>query len=274
MLNNNIYGRLDGQVAIVTGGSKGIGYAIVKKLASEGAQIIIADISENETKKTIKNLNSKGYNVDFFILDIRDIKKIYKMTEYCEEKYGKINILINNAGTTILSPSLKLSEEDFDTIMDTNIKGAFFASQAAGRVMRKNGDGKIVNISSVNSRMVNIGRAPYCISKSGINAMTSILGAEWAMYGIRVNAIAPGWILTDMLKKGLSLKALNKKQLLSVSPVERFGKEEEIANLTCYLCSNESTYINGQTIFCDGGFSTGMLPNALEYIKKNDIIDY
>jgi NAD(P)-dependent dehydrogenase (short-subunit alcohol dehydrogenase family) len=136
--------------------------------------------------------------------------------------------------------------------------------------MRKYGGGKIVSISSGNSRMMNVGRAPYCISKTGINAMTSILGAEWAMYNIRVNAIAPGWIKTAMVKRGLSLKAINQEQIMSVSPVGRWGTEAEIADLALFLVSDRSTYVVGQTIFCDGGWSTGILPNALDYIRAND----
>lgn len=267
------FNRLKDQVAIVTGGSRGIGFAISKKLASEGAKVIIADVLDEEAKNAAKEICDIGYTAEHYRLDVTSVDEIYKMTAYCEETFGKIDILINNAGVQKPSTSMKLSEEDFDRIMDVNIKGAFFCSQAAGKVMRKNGGGKIVSISSGNSRMVNVGRAPYCISKAGINSMTAVLGAEWAMYGIRVNAIAPGWIYTAITQRGLSLKAINEEQIFSVSPVERWGTEEEIANLACYLCSDESTYIVGQTIFCDGGWNTGMLPNALDFIRQNDTLE-
>ncbi|WHH56841.1 glucose 1-dehydrogenase [Petroclostridium sp. X23] len=269
----NGFNRLKDQVAVVTGGSRGIGLTIARKLASEGAKILIADILEEESRSAVKELCDEGYAADCFILDVSNVEEIYKMTDYCEKKFGKIDILINNAGIQKPCPSMKLSEEAFDKIMDINIKGAFFCSQAAGKVMRKNGGGKIVSISSGNSRMVNIGRAPYCISKKGINGMTAVLGAEWAMYGIRVNAVAPGWIYTAIVEKGLALKAISQEQVFSVSPVERWGTEQEIADLVCYLCSDESTYVVGQTIFCDGGWNTGMLPNALDFIRQHDTID-
>jgi NAD(P)-dependent dehydrogenase (short-subunit alcohol dehydrogenase family) len=260
---------LKGQTAIVTGGSQGIGLAIVMRLAEEGANILIADIKE-EAKSVAESLRATGVAADAYIFDITHVDEIFKMTQYCENKFGKIDILINNAGVQKPCPSMKISEADFDWIMDVNIKGAFFCSQAAGQIMRKYGGGKIVSISSGNSRMMNVGRAPYCISKTGINAMTSILGAEWAMYNIRVNAIAPGWIKTAMVKRGLSLKAINQEQIMSVSPVGRWGTEAEIADLALFLVSDRSTYIVGQTIFCDGGWSTGILPNALDYIRAND----
>lgn len=265
--------RLKDQVAIITGGSRGLGLAMAKKLASEGASILIADILEDESKKAVEEISKLGVGAQYYILDVRDVKQIYAMTEFCMEKFGKIDILVNNAGVQKPCPSMKLSEEDFDRIMDINIKGAFFCCQAAGRIMRKCGGGKIVNIASGNSRMMNIGRAPYCISKSGVATMTATLGAEWAMYNIRMNAISPGWIKTAMASRGIQLGALKEEQVLSVSPVERWGTEEEIADLTCYLVSDESSYIVGQNIFCDGGWSTGILPYALDYIKENDTLD-
>lgn len=118
--------------------------------------------------------------------------------------------------------------------------------------------------------MMHVGRITYCISKTGINAMTAALGAEWAQYGIAVNAIAPGFIKTDMVQEGMALKVINEEQILSVSPIGRWGAQSEIANLALYLASDESSYIIGQTFFCDGGWSTGILPNALDYIKEND----
>ena len=260
---------LKGQSAIVTGGSRGIGLAIVTRLAGEGASVVIADISE-EARQSAAALREQGLDVDSCLFDITKVDQINGMVAYAERRFGKVDILVNNAGVQKPCPSMKLSEEDFDWIMDVNIKGAFFCSQAAGRVMRKNGGGKIISISSGNSRMVNIGRAPYCISKTGINSMTAVLGAEWAMYNIRVNAIAPGWIQTAMTRRGIALKAINEEQILSVSPVERWGTEEEIANLALYLASDQSSYIVGQTIFCDGGWSTGILPHALDYIRAND----
>jgi len=262
--------RLDQQAAIITGGSKGIGLAIATRFFEEGAKVLIADILEKEAKEAVDELRAKGAQVEYYILDVRDVQEVYKMAQFCLDKFGGLDVLVNNAGVQKPCPSMELSEDVFDWIMDVNLKGAFFCSQAAGRIMRERGGGRIVNISSGNSRMVNLGRAPYCMSKTGINSMTSVLGAEWAMYNIRVNAIAPGWIKTAMVERGMALKAINEQQIFSVSPVERWGQEREIADLALYLASDESSYIVGQTIFCDGGWSTGMLPNALQYVRDND----
>lgn len=262
--------RLENQVAVITGGSRGIGFAIAQKYANEGAKILIADILEEEAKDAVAKLKEGGADADSFLLDVSKVEEITKMTKYCMERFGALDILVNNAGVQKPCPSMDLSEEVYDWIMDINLKGAFFCSQAAGRIMRERGGGKIVSISSGNTRMVNVGRAPYCMSKTGINSMTAILGAEWAMFNIRVNAIAPGWIKTAMVQRGIALKAINEEQIFSVSPVERWGEEHEIADLALFLASDESTYIIGQTIFCDGGWSTGILPNALQYIRDND----
>ena len=269
----NSYNRLVGQVAIVTGGSIGIGGAISDKLAREGATVIVADITEENAKNKEAELIQQGYKAEAYLIDVRNTEEIFKMTDYIAQKYTKIDILVNNAGVQKPCPSMMLSEEDFDWIMDVNIKAAFFCSQAAGRVMRKNGKGRIVNISSSNSRMMNVGRAPYCISKTGIVALTSVLGAEWGIYNIRVNAIAPGWIRTEMVQRGMDRKAISKEQLLSVIPNQRLGEPSEIADLACYLVSDEASLITGHTTYCDGGYTTGILPNALDYIRANDVID-
>ena len=136
--------------------------------------------------------------------------------------------------------------------------------------MRKQGEGSIVNISSGNSRMINVGRTPYGITKGAINLMTMQLGAEWAMYGIKVNAIAPGWIETEMVKRPLRSGILDAKKILSVSPIGRFGKVEEIASLATFLASKESDYIVGQVIFADGGWSMGIMPDGLDFVREND----
>ena len=262
--------KLEGQTAIITGGARGLGFAMAKKFAEQGAAVIIADILEKESAEAVESLKAAGLKAAFFIVDIRKTGEIDSMVKFTLKTFGRLDILVNNAGIVTRCPSLKLSEEDFDKVMDVNLKGAFFCSQRAGIEMRKNGGGKIINISSGNSRMMHVGRITYCLSKAGISTMTAALGAEWAMYNIRVNAIAPGFIRTDMVNEGIANNFINEKQILSVSPVERWGTAEEIANLALFLVSDEASYIIGQTYFCDGGWSTGILPNALDYIKEND----
>ena len=150
------------------------------------------------------------------------------------------------------------------------MKAPLFCCQAVGAYMRQDGGGSIVNISSGNTRMINVGRVPYGITKGAVNLLTEQLGAEWALYNIKVNAIAPGWIRTEMVEKPLKSGILDEEAILSVSPVGRFGKTEEIASLACFLACKDSDYIVGQVIFADGGWSLGIMPHALDYIRENE----
>lgn len=259
--------RLKNKVALVTGGARGIGFGIAKKYAEEGATVVIADVLEKEGQEAVEKL---GDQVVFYQIDLRSRDKIFRMADWVQETYGSIDVLVNCAGIARPCPTLKLSEEVLDEVIDINMKAPLFCCQAAGRHMRKNGGGSIVNISSGNTRMINVGRTPYGITKGAVNLLTQQLGAEWAMYNIKVNAIAPGWIRTEMVEKPLKSGILDADKILSVSPIGRFGEVEEVANLACFLASEESNYIVGQIIFADGGWNTGIMPNALEYIREND----
>ncbi len=258
--------RLEGKVALVTGAARGIGFGIAEKFAAEGARVVMADVLENGADAAARI----GNGAEFYRIDLRSRDAIFQMADAVHEKYGHIDVLVNCAGIARPCPSLQLSEEVLDEVIDINMKAPFFCCQAVGRYMRKDGGGSIVNISSGNTRMINVGRLPYGITKGAVNLMTEQLGAEWAMYGIKVNAIAPGWIRTEMVETPLKKGILNADEILSVSPVERFGKVEEIASLACFLACEESDYIVGQVIFADGGWNLGIMPNALNYIKEND----
>ena len=258
--------RLEGKIAVVTGAARGIGFGIAEKYAAEGAKVILADVLDCGKESAEKI----GPAAEFYKIDLRSRDAIFAMMDYVHETYGRIDVLVNCAGIARPCPSLKLSEEVLDEVIDINMKAPFFCCQAAGRYMRKDGGGSIVNISSGNTRMINVGRLPYGITKGAVNLMTEQLGAEWAIYGIKVNAIAPGWIRTEMVETPLKKGILNADEILSVSPVERFGKVDEIASLACFLACEESDYIVGQVIFADGGWNLGIMPNALNYIKEND----
>ena len=266
--------RFEGKIAIVTGGARGMGKVITGMFLAEGAKVLIADILEKESKETVKEFTDAGYEIDSFLFDVRNVEEVYAMVDHCVKKFGRVDILVNCAGVQKPCPSMKVTEEIFDFVMDIDIKGTFFCCQAAGRQMRKQGGGHIVNFSSGTSQMSLIGRLPYVVAKRGVNALTAVLGAEWAMYGIQVNAVAPGWINTALVEYPFKMGYLSKEQIMSVSPIQRLGEEKEIGNLVLYLCSDESSYIVGQTIFSDGGWNTGILPNALDYIKENDTMDY
>ena len=261
--------RLNGKLAIVTGGARGIGFAIAEKFLSEGARVVVPDILEDGAQRVAK----LGGNAEFYHIDLRKRADIFEMAKYVHTKYKRIDILVNNAGIARPCPTLKLSEETLDEVIDINMKAPLYCSQAAGRFMRKDGGGSIINISSGNSRMINVGRVPYGLTKGAVNMLTMHLGAEWGIYNIKVNAIAPGWIRTEMPEKALKLGILNEKTILSVSPIGRFGKAEEIANVACFLASSESDYITGQIIFADGGWNTGIMPDGLDYIRQYDTED-
>lgn len=262
--------RLRDKVALITGAARGIGFGIAKKYAEEGAQVIIADVLEEEGIVAKEKI---GERAEFYQINLRSRDAIFGMADWIHEKYGRIDILVNCAGVARPCPTLKLDEATLDEVIDINMKAPLFTCQAVGKYMRRDGGGAIVNISSGNTRMINVGRVPYGITKGAVNLLTQQLGAEWAMYNIKVNAIAPGWIKTEMVETPLKKEILNEKEILSVSPIERFGKVEEVANLACFLASEESNYIVGQIIFADGGWSAGIMPNALNYIKENDTED-
>lgn len=261
--------RLQDRVALVTGGARGIGLGIAKKFIDEGAQVIIADILE-EGPQVAAHLGAKA---EFYHINLRVRADIFAMADAVHQRYGKIDVLVNCAGIARPCPTLKLPEDVLDEVIDINMKAPLFCCQAVGKYMRKDGGGSIINISSGNTRMINVGRVPYGITKGAVNMLTQQLGAEWAIYNIKVNAIAPGWIRTEMVEKPLKSGILNEKKILSVSPIGRFGKVEEISNLACFLACDESDYIVGQIIFADGGWNTGIMPDALDYIRENDVED-
>jgi NAD(P)-dependent dehydrogenase (short-subunit alcohol dehydrogenase family) len=258
--------RLKDKIALVTGGARGIGFGIMEKFAQEGARVVAADILDDGADRTAKI----GDSAEFYYINLRNREDIFVMAKYIHDKYGKIDILVNCAGIARPCPTLKLSETMLDEVIDINMKAPLFCCQAVGRYMRKEGGGSIVNISSGNTKMINVGRVPYGITKGAVNMLTRHLGAEWGIYNIKVNAIAPGWIRTEMVERPLKLGILDEKEIMSVSPIGRFGSVEEIASLACFLACDESNYITGQIIFADGGWNTGIMPNALDYIREND----
>ncbi len=258
--------RLKGKVALVTGGARGIGYGIAQKYIAEGARVVVADVLDSG-RETVQKL---GEAASFYKIDLRERAAIFEMADWAYKQYGHLDVLVNCAGVARPVPTLKLSEETLDEVIDINLKAPLYCCQAVGQYMRRQGGGSIINISSGNSRMINVGRTPYGITKGAVNLLTMQLGAEWAMYNIKVNAIAPGWIETEMVKKPLNSGILDAKKILSVSPIGRFGKVEEIASLAVFLACEESNYIVGQVIFADGGWSMGIMPNALDYVREND----
>lgn len=242
---------LSGKNALVTGGSRGIGKSIALALAGAGANVVI-NYTSNATAaeavvKEIEALGVKGLAVKG---NISNGDEVNEMINQIEEVFPQIDILINNAGITKDNLIIRMKEEEWDAVMDVNLKGTFLATKAVARKMIKQKHGKIINISSVVGVMGNPGQANYCASKAGVIGFTKSLAKELAGKGINVNAIAPGFIDTDMTAV---LSDNVKDQMLSHIPLKRYGKPEDIANLILFLSSDLSNYITGQVIHVDGG---------------------
>jgi len=246
---------LEGKVAIVTGGARGIGKAIVKELASRNVKVIAADILEDQVMETAKECKEDGFEVTAIKTDLRKMEDLDKLVDFTVETYGTIDILVNVAAIQIRAASANFTEEDWDFINDVNLKSQFFLSQKAGRVMLEKGKGSIICISSATATRFTSRRVPYNVTKAAVNAMAGALANEWARFGVRVNAIAPGWNATEMVKDGLKMGIINTDQILPMMPVNRFMEPYELANVVAFLASDMSSAIVGQTIFADGGGS-------------------
>lgn len=244
--------RLKDKIAIVTGGSRGIGKAIAEKFLSEGAKVIITDIID-EGEKFVSEAKSKGLELSFYKCDVSDFKEVEKTIEEIYKTFGKIDILVNNAGITKDKIILMMSEEEFDKVINVNLKGTFNFTKCVLKYMSKAKYGKIINISSIIGLMGNAGQSNYAASKAGIIGLTKSVAKEFGKRNICVNAVAPGFIKTPMTEQ---LPDNVKEEYFKVIPLGRFGEVEDVANLVLFLASDESSYITGQVIQVDGGLLT------------------
>ena len=242
--------ELNNKVAIITGASRGIGEDIAIKLALHGCKIAIISRKINDLEKVKNKINSN--NIACFECDISDQEQFKNIAQKIYEQWGNIDILVNNAGITRDKLLLRLSENDWDDVININLKGCYNTIKVVSRYMLKNRSGKIINISSVIGQIGNSGQSNYAASKSGIEGMTRALAVELGNKNININAIAPGYIKTQMTDD-LSQEILDnmKKNI----PLNRLGTSENVANLVCYLCSDLSSYITGQTINIDCGMT-------------------
>lgn len=243
--------KLKDRIAIITGGAQGIGRAIAEKLAGEGAKVIIVDVQEDSAKKTADEI-SKEKDVESLALkvDVSSSKETEEMVKKTVEKFGKIDIIINNAGITRDNLLIRMSDDDWDKVIAVNLKGVFNCSKAAAKIMMKQRYGRIVNISSVVGLMGNAGQSNYSASKGGVIALTKTLAKELASRNIHVNAVAPGFIKTAMTDK---LPDEAKKKLTDLIPLARLGEPQDVANLVVFLCGDDSSYITGEVISVNGG---------------------
>lgn len=243
-------GQLDGKIALVTGAARGIGQAIALKLAAEGADLALCDVQADWLAETAGKVAALGRRAECIAVDVSKAAQVQAAVEQAEKAFGRIDILVNNAGITRDTFLVRMSEEDWDQVLDINLKGAFLFTKAAARGMMKQRRGAIVNVASIIGLIGNAGQCNYSASKAGLIALTKSVARELASRGIRANAVAPGFIqtrMTDQLTDEL------KKKMLDAIPLGRFGQPEDVANVVMYLASDAASYVTGQVLTVCGG---------------------
>jgi 3-oxoacyl-[acyl-carrier protein] reductase len=244
-------GKMEEKVAIVTGASRGIGKAIACKLAKQGMTVAVNyRSSETEANEIVNEIISNGGKAKAYKADVSDYDDANKLISDVKADYGRVDILVNNAGITKDMLMLKMTEKEFDDVINVNLKGTFNCIKHVTRIMLKQKSGRIINISSVIGEIGNVGQANYAASKAGIIGLTKSMSKELATRGITVNAVAPGFIESDMTDV---LNEKVKEQILINIPMKRIGKASEVANVVGFLASDEASYVTGQVINVDGG---------------------
>ncbi len=243
--------EFEGKIALVTGASRGIGSVIARELAARGAKVIVNyKGSEAAAAETVEEIRTGGGQAEAWRCDVADFQACEEMLKGILEKYGRLDILVNNAGITRDQLLMRMSEEDFDTVIAANLKGSFDTMRFAAKAMMKQRSGRIINLASVVGLTGNAGQINYAASKAGVIGMTKTAARELAGRGITVNAIAPGFIETDMTKK---LGEKLREKLCAQIPLGYFGKPEQVAKAAAFLASEDAAYITGQVLQVDGG---------------------
>ncbi|QBD80530.1 SDR family oxidoreductase [Ktedonosporobacter rubrisoli] len=249
-------GRLEGRVAFVTGAGRGIGAATALRMAEEGARVALADIDSEGSQQVIEEIDRLGSQGLVFPCDVTSQAAVQAAIDETAQRFGRLDILVNNAGVIRDNMLFKLSEEDWDTVMAVHLKGAFLCSRAAQSHMVKQGYGRIISLSST-SALGNRGQANYAAVKAGIQGFTRTLAIELGKFGITANAVAPGYIVTEMTRASARRQGLDPEQAIAEAakriPVGRVGQPRDVANVICFLASDEASFVNGQIIYVAGG---------------------
>lgn len=247
---------LTGQVAIVTGTSRGLGQYFARALAKAGADLVLTSRRSESLREFEAEISRLGRRSVSLELDVRDKESIERMAKEAEAAFGQIHILVNNAGCNVRKPALDVTWDDWNTVLDTNLRGSFFVAQAVARGMITHGYGRIINIGSVTSVFGFAGLAPYCASRGGIRQLTMSLADDWGRHGVTVNCLAPGWFKTEQ-NKVLYEDPEWVAYLTDRIPVKRPGLPNDLDGAVVFLASEASRYVTGQTLLIDGGISTG-----------------
>jgi gluconate 5-dehydrogenase len=254
---------LTGKVAMVTGASRGLGQRLGRALARAGADLVITSRTKASLSEFQQEIESMGKRAVALELDVRSLQSIRAMVEEANAAYGGLDILVNNAGCNVRKRALDVTWDDWNLILETNLRGAFFVAQAVARIMIPRGKGRIINIGSVTSVFGYAGLAPYTASRGGIKQLTMSLADDWGQYGITVNCLAPGWFKTAQN----AVLYENREWLAYIIdriPLKRVGRPEDLDGAIVFLASDASSYITGQTLLVDGGISTGATKAMVE----------
>ena len=244
--------KLAGKVAVITGAARGIGRATAERLLAEGAKVVLADIDELQLRRTAAEIGSAD-TVLALRVDVASRREVIDLVQAAVDRFGGIDIMVNNAGIAPVVEFLDVDEALLSRVLDVNLKGAFYGTQAAGRRMIEQGrPGVIINMSSINSGLANPSVAPYAISKGGMNQVTSTAAVAFAAHGIRVLGVGPGTIMTDMVA-GAFVQSAGNRAILSRTPLGRYGQATEIASVVAFLASDDASYMTGETVYVDGG---------------------
>jgi NAD(P)-dependent dehydrogenase (short-subunit alcohol dehydrogenase family) len=256
-MTNELFG-LSGQVAVVTGASRGLGQHFARALGKAGADLVLTSRRREDLAPFAEEMRGLGRRVWALDLDVRDEASIGRMAAAAEAACGQIHILVNNAGCNVRKPALEVTWEDWNLILETNLRGSFFVAQAMARGMVRHGYGRIINIGSVTSVFGYAGLAPYGASRGGVRQMTMSLADDWGRHGITVNCLAPGWFKTEQ-NSVLYEDAAWVESLVERIPMKRPGAGEDLSGPVVFLASEGSRYVTGQTLLVDGGISVGSI---------------
>jgi 3-oxoacyl-[acyl-carrier protein] reductase len=255
-------GKLDGRVAVVTGAGRGIGAAEAIKMAEEGASVAVLDLSAEAGQDTVATIKKAGGEAVAIACDVSSAKQVGAAFEEVAHRFGRIDILVNNAGLLRDNLLFKMSEDDWDKVLDVHLKGSFLCSQAVQQYMVEQEYGRIIMTSSIVA-LGNKGQVNYSAAKAGLQAMARTLALELGRFNVTVNAVAPGWIETEMTKEaaervGITMEDMKERFAKNI-PLRRFGKPEDVANVVAFLASDEASYISGETIYVAGGPSSSVI---------------